>query len=148
MNDPYEIYSLLFPLITWFGIFFFIGQISGWKTLAQLYPGRDVSLHGKQTFRWQMGKIGKTRYKNALTIHTTIEGMQLEMPWIFRFNHPSIFIPWAMVTKLVPDKGWGIDYITIHTQQNEIPIQVKLNIFENNHTIPQSITDKLLQRTK
>ncbi len=75
-NEWFELFPMIFPFIVWFGTFFFIGKVSGWKNISQIYTQRDVSLHGKQTFKHQSAKIGGAKYNNAITIHTTTEGIQ------------------------------------------------------------------------
>ena len=95
INNP----ELIFPALIVFliGLFFLVGRISGWATLATLYrlSGEFIG----ECWRFQSAEMRwKIGYNNCLTIGANASGLYLSVFFLFRFGHPNLFIPWPDIS--------------------------------------------------
>ncbi|MBM4305898.1 MAG: hypothetical protein FJ115_07405 [Deltaproteobacteria bacterium] len=87
-------------------LFFLIGRISGWSTLANFYRfsggfiGQQWRFQSAQ-LRWYIG------YNNCLTIGANESGLFLSVFFLLRIGHPSLFIPWGDVNVTMKKGTWG-----------------------------------------
>jgi len=90
------IFILLVPFV-FIGFFclitYLLSIIGGWAKLAKNYPRRKFA-EGRK-FSLQSLAIGLTNYGNVVTVHSSREGLDLEVMLPFRFGHSPIFIPWS-----------------------------------------------------
>lgn len=104
-------------------LFFLIGRISGWSTLANFYRSSGEFLGQRWRFqsgqlRWRMG------YNNCLTIGANESGLYLSVFFLFRIGHPSLFIPWGEISTSTQKNFWG-HYIEFRFRQTQrIPFRV------------------------
>jgi hypothetical protein len=87
-------------------LFFVIGRISGWSTLANFYrfsgefTGQQWRFQSAQ-LRWYMG------YNNCLIIGANESGLFLSVFFLLRIGHPTLFIPWGDVSVIMKKGTWG-----------------------------------------
>jgi len=104
-------------------IFPLIGRISGWSALANFYRFSGEFQGERWRFqsaemRWRIG------YNNCLTIGANESGLYISLFFLFRFNHPNLFIPWNEVT-LDAKKGFLYKYLEFRfLQAPMIPFRV------------------------
>lgn len=80
----------------WSGIVWLMAAVGGWRRLATRYRATERPTGGR-TLTAVSGMVGVARYRGLLTITTNEHGMFLEIRWIFRLAHPTLFIPWSAV---------------------------------------------------
>jgi hypothetical protein len=116
-------FVIFFPIL-WLGITALISVISGYGALARKYPGQPQLPPGAWTN--QTGSFGTSRYKKTLTIGVTPEGLFLWVMFLFRFQHPPIFVPWNEVEVGEPQSAWGFGTTTEVTfpQLQDMRIQI------------------------
>jgi len=83
----------IFFVALWSAIVMAMSLIGGWRRLAQVYRTIKSPTSGKTT-PYVTGMVGAARYKRLLRITTNDRGMFIEIRWVFRMGHPSLFIPW------------------------------------------------------
>ena len=87
-------------------LFFVIGRISGWSTLANFYrfsgefTGQQWRFQSAK-LRWYMG------YNNCLIIGANESGLFLSVFFLLRIGHPTLFIPWGDVSVIMKKGTWG-----------------------------------------
>jgi hypothetical protein len=82
---------VVFPLF-WCFVVWMISLVSGWQRLAERY--RTTRAATGQRWLAQYGLINNSRYANALDLTANEQGLFIEPVWLFRINHPRLFIPW------------------------------------------------------
>ncbi|MBM4278361.1 MAG: hypothetical protein FJ130_10860 [Deltaproteobacteria bacterium] len=114
-------------------LFFLIGRISGWSTLANFYrfPGEFVG----QRWRFQSGQLRwHLGYNNCLTIGANESGLYLSVFFLFRIGHSSLFIPWDDIS-INMKKGVWSKYVELRFRQAPtIPFRMS-----------QDLSDKIAQ---
>lgn len=111
-------------------IFFLIGRISGWATLANFYRFSGEFMGERWQFqsaqmRWKLG------YNNCLTIGVNETGLYLSVFFLFRVGHPTLFIPWTEISTN-KKKGYFRTYMEFR--------------FKQAPAIPFLVTERLGQR--
>ena len=91
------VWFLLFPVM-WLGIIWLIGKIGGWQTLAKVYGIEKYPARPRQKSGLQTILLGKSRYKNSVTVDFDEDGIYLYPIVIFRFKHDLLYIPWEDIT--------------------------------------------------
>lgn len=81
------------PLI-WCVVMLIIGFLTGWQSLAKIYPMTQSIPGEKRLYMQSMGISLISKYNNCLTVGFSDQGMSLSMPFVFRPGHSPIFIPW------------------------------------------------------
>ena len=85
-------------------IIFVFSRVSGWRTLANHYPGegdrpRPLTRLGYGVFRSWIG------YNGGIVVSANEKGLYLRgTPILLSFCHAPIFIPWAQVS-LIRERG-------------------------------------------
>jgi len=96
MNNELIFIIILFPF-AFAGFFclvsYLISFIGGWRQLSMVYPRKNLPV-GRR-FSWQTMKLGFSNYGSCITIHSSAEGLDLSVMFIFRVGHPPLFIPWS-----------------------------------------------------
>jgi hypothetical protein len=89
------IFLVVFPLF-WCLLFWLIGQLGGWSSLAESYA-TDRQPSG-ETFSWVSGKLNFfSSYNNCLTVSVSREGVLLRPMPLFRFGHKAMYFPWDSI---------------------------------------------------
>lgn len=86
-------------VVFWQTIVWLIGQIGGWRGLAQHFA-TDRQLTG-DSFGWKTVWIGWLgSYRSSVNIIVSYEGVYLRPIFFFRAGHPPLLIPWEAVTSI------------------------------------------------
>jgi len=120
-----KVLPLLFPFFYAIGLWF-IGTISGWRSLAKRYPAdRDP---GPRLGRLLWGSLQTgifSRYNHCIVWSPHEQGLRLA-PWFFlRIGHPPILLPWEGLRFVQRAHLWildGIDVITPDGTRLWIPL--------------------------
>jgi len=92
------IFILLVPFVL-VGFFclvtYLLSTIGGWSKLAKNYPRRQIA-EGRK-FTMQSLAVGVTNYGNVITVHSSREGLDFAVMFLFRFGHRPLFIPWSHI---------------------------------------------------
>ena len=93
---------LIFPVFfiaIWTFVLGIIAVAGGWQRLAKHYTTRDMltPYQGKK-LRGKSARFGGTSYKRMLIFGANMQGLYLATNIIFRFSHPTLFIPWSDIT--------------------------------------------------
>ncbi|MDQ3821175.1 MAG: hypothetical protein M3362_26325 [Acidobacteriota bacterium] len=89
-------FALIF-LIAWLGSSWLIGNISGWRSLATIYP--LVKSFPKKKWSSQSAQMHWFGfYNNCLNFGVDTEGVYISIWPLFRVGHPPLFIPWSDIS--------------------------------------------------
>jgi hypothetical protein len=83
----------VFFIALWSGIVMLMSFTGGWRRLARSYRATEQPTGGNSV-PYVTGMVGMARYKRLLKVTTNEHGMFIEIRWIFRIGHPTLFIPW------------------------------------------------------
>lgn len=86
----------VFFIALWSGIVFSMSFLGGWRRLARRY-GTTERPAGARSFSHVTGMVGIARYRKVLTVTPNERGMFIDIRWIFRIGHPTLFIPWSEI---------------------------------------------------
>jgi hypothetical protein len=81
-------------VVLWSGIVMLMSLLGGWRRLAGRYRAVERP-SGSRSIPFVTGMVGISRYKRLLSITSNERGMFVEIRWIFRIGHPTLFIPWS-----------------------------------------------------
>ena len=90
-----------FPLFIgmWLGISALLSRMSGWASLAEQF--RSAEPKSGETLRFVSGSMGAkvlpVNYGGCLFVTVNDSGFHLSILFLFRFQSPPLFIPWAQV---------------------------------------------------
>ena len=84
----------IFFIALWSGVVLLMSLLGGWRRLARRYRTTERPSGGRSV-PYVTGMVGMSRYKRLLNVTTNERGMFVEIRWIFRMGHPTLFIPWA-----------------------------------------------------
>ena len=114
----------------WIGITLAMSFIGGWRNLARHYPAAEKPLDGRE-LRHVTGMFGVASYKHVLTVVTTAEGLYIANRKVFRFGHPSLFIPFTAVVDARRLTLFFWDYVAFDVGNPPIArIRLPLQVFE------------------
>jgi hypothetical protein len=94
-DSPLTWVLILFPigfLGIWCGVLQLLSLVSGWKTLARLYPAEVVP--SDPTFRFQSAQFGLAGYNNCLNLTVSYASLCLVPVLPLRIGHAAICVPW------------------------------------------------------
>lgn len=95
LEENFWVFFALFAAIWVLGVFL-ITRISRWPRLARQFPAPDSPvLEERKNF--ERAEINGVRYKGAITIGRSEEGLYLKPFWLFGFLSKPILIPWAVI---------------------------------------------------
>ena len=98
----FAVFFLLVSMVSMAGV----ALAGGWRLLAERYrTERELPEHRRSLQRAQMRWY--TSYNNILTLGSDAEGLYMALPKLFRFSHPTLFIPWNVIQVGEP-KGWSV----------------------------------------
>jgi len=85
-------------IMIWIAFSILFGFVSGWSSLAKSYPGKELqnSFLGFQSI--EMANIAPIFYRSCVFIGGDQKGIYLTAFFLFRTNHPPIFIPWRDIS--------------------------------------------------
>lgn len=118
----------IFFIALWSGIVFLMSLLGGWRGLARHYRATEKPSGGK-TFSYVTGMVGISRYKKVLGVTTNERGMFIDIRWIFRIGHPTLFIPWSDILNARKATLFYWDYIAFDigdplVARMRLPVQV------------------------
>ena len=107
-------FVLLFVAM-WLLITGVLAHVSGWASLASQF--RATSLASGKSFRFVSGSVGKkgfpVSYRNCLSVCVGESGFGLGVLFLFRFQSPSLFIPWSQVESVGEKKLFFVRYVVV-----------------------------------
>lgn len=86
-------FLVAFPLF-WVALMFVIGLISGWQTLAIVYPMPDLWQGPRGKWAWQSISLGWSSYGGIVQLAAYEEGLLFDVFVLFRPGHRPFFVPW------------------------------------------------------
>jgi len=104
MNDFPGWAFFIFFILMWCSISLILSYISGWQELAKHYKTTQPSPNNMSYMK--TGRIGITRFRNALNIGTTSDALYLSVFPFFRLGHPPLLIPWSAITRVEQVSRW------------------------------------------
>src|SRR5262245_49083734 len=122
--------SFLVVFAFWGGLLALLGKLSGWTALAAKFHC-DPWPEGR-TFRMQSIKFNWADYNGGVTIRVCPEGLGLAIWRLFRFGHPSLFIPWSALHVVTVSDHWYGRYVVLTVDAPPIAkIRLPLNIMDS-----------------
>ncbi|MCA9234477.1 MAG: hypothetical protein KDA44_03350 [Planctomycetales bacterium] len=107
-----------------FGVVTFVlATLSGWKSLAQRRPDRDVPL--VQRFRWQSLRVNRVSYNNCVAVDVTTEGVRFRVMWPFSHSHAPVLLPWG---QFAVQRGKAFKLVPVVTIVPDDPRDVTIRI--------------------
>lgn len=93
-GDPpgFLVFLPLVFIVMFIGISFLASFFGGWRPLSKEYRF-DGQFEG-ETFRFESGNLGGTRYNSCLTFGVGLQGLYLDVLFFFKFGHPPLLFPW------------------------------------------------------
>jgi hypothetical protein len=85
----------------WLGFLAVRARLSGWAGLARTY--RAHARPDGPEFRRQAARLNGYRFRRGVTVRTSPRGLYLQLARAWRFQHPSLLIPWAHISGPRPD---------------------------------------------
>jgi hypothetical protein len=99
----------------WLVITGVLSRVSGWTSLATQF--RATQPTSGEKFRFVSGSVGKkgfpVGYRNCLFVSVGERGLGLAILFLFRFQSPSLFIPWSQVESVAEKKIFFARYVVI-----------------------------------
>jgi len=92
----FKYFYILFPIF-WLSILSFLSLLSGWLKLAESYYSEQKPIGKKISGQSAMLNFFVSA-GSTLNFSTNNEGLFISVVWIFRFNHPTLFIPWNHIS--------------------------------------------------
>lgn len=86
------VFAVVFPCFCCF-VLWILSHVGGWRRLAKHYR-TEKKPEGK-VFAGIQAMVGLVSYRSALDCTVTEEGFFLRPMLLFRFAHPTLFIPWS-----------------------------------------------------
>ncbi|MDJ0785993.1 MAG: hypothetical protein QNK05_04255 [Myxococcota bacterium] len=109
MSDPGAAFAWAFPPFfvgLWLGLFFVVSRWGGWRELAREYPSLGPASGTRLRMRSAQLRAG-CNYNNCITFVSSPAGLDLSLPWVFRYQHPAIFLPWSELEVRREDTRFG-----------------------------------------
>jgi hypothetical protein len=79
----------------WAGVSYLLSRLSGWRTLAERYPGAEEP-KGERLL-WTSGQLGAVSFNSCLNMTFSSAGFHLVPSLMFRLFMPPLLIPWSGV---------------------------------------------------
>jgi hypothetical protein len=109
----------IFFICLWSAIVFLTSLLGGWRRLARRYATTERP-HGDRVIRYVTGMVGISRYRRLLTVTVNSGGMFLEVRWIFRVGHRTLFIPWSAIHKAQTRHFYFGDFIAFEIGERKV----------------------------
>jgi hypothetical protein len=93
----------------------FVLSFFGWALFAKTYRRADGPMDGER-FRWCSVSFGwLARYNSCVTVVVAKEGLWMQLPWMLRFCHPALLLPYRIVTSIRRRKllRWNVTEVAI-----------------------------------
>lgn len=108
----------------WITLFFLIARWGGWRTLAAAYPSSGTPMGERFRMRSAQLRWG-CNYNNCVTFFTSQSGLHLSMPFLFRFGHSPIFLPWSEL-RAHEERLWSTTVSVITSARcPDVPIKLR-----------------------
>lgn len=97
-------------VLIWISVVVLISRFGDWAALARVHAAGSRPVTG-QRHPGVVGWVGRARYKGVLTVTLATEGFFLEVPPLFSFGHPRLFIPWAALGERRQKRIRNLDFV-------------------------------------
>lgn len=94
------VFALIAPfcfVVLWCFLCFLMSRLSGWSALACRFRSVEP-FHGETFLVGTALMQRKLNYRRALIIGCNQNGLYLRPKFLFRFQHPALFIPWQEIS--------------------------------------------------
>lgn len=122
----------LFVPVMWYPLFWLLGQVDGWGTLAQYY--RLAGSLPTERRRMVSGGVGGLEVRGALEVAVQPEGLYVVPMLLFRPGHPPLLIPWDRVVAVYRNENFLVDktrlLVAVPGSHEEIPITLPTRLLE------------------
>jgi hypothetical protein len=121
------VYCWFVPLFICFWLFLsaFLSFVGGWQTLAKHY--RSKRRRSGELFSFSTMILGSAffpmSYRACMMIRIDSEGIALSVFPLFRFFHPSLFIPWNAVVACRQERFWLLKCATLELTEPQLYIR-------------------------
>jgi hypothetical protein len=121
--------SLLFVVAVIGGALALLAKLGGWSAVAVQF--RSDKWPEGATFRRQFIRFNWVDYNGCVTIRVCPEGLGIALWPLFRFNHPSLFIPWSALHVVTMCDRWYGRYVTVLVNEPSITkLRLPLKVME------------------
>jgi len=126
---PGWILPFLFSVSLWIGVLYIISFLSGWQSLARVYPMLHT-LSGER-FRFESASMrAGMGYGNCLTMEANAQGLRISTLFLFRIGHRSLFIPWEDIAAELDSFLW-FKYAKLRFAKcSNIPFSISVKLAE------------------
>ena len=110
--------------VLWLAIFYVVARWGGWRSLASVYPSRGTP--SGERFRMRSAQLrAGCNYNNCITFFSSPPGLHLSLPFVFRYQHPPMFIPWSELSSR-EERAWGTPVVVLTAARcPDIPIKLR-----------------------
>ncbi len=110
-------------IVIWVGVAFGCAHIGGWSTLAREF--RSDKAPPSSRFRVQRLSVGAANYSGAVSLSPQSEGVWISISPLFRFAHPTLWVPWRAVSGVEERPGFaGSRYFNFTVQTRGAPVKI------------------------
>jgi hypothetical protein len=104
------VFAVLFVAL-WTAIAYAIGFQIGWPELARHYRAtQSIAVKRVPVRHAQFGRRLAAGVNNAINIGVNAQGIEIRMVFLFRFNCPTLFVPWSDI-RVGRGKFWFMRYV-------------------------------------
>lgn len=115
----------MWTLTTWL-----MSLLGGWGRVGRAYPAEGRPTQGR-VLGGVTGMFGVARYKFVLTVITTETGLYIENRKVFRFGHPPLFIPFAVMHDLRKQTLFFWEYVAFDIDKPALAsVRLPSKVFE------------------
>ncbi|MCL1474182.1 hypothetical protein [Argonema antarcticum] len=115
MNHPPD--PMIIILIVVNAIIFWFLFSRSWLSLAKLYKTNQPPPHNIR--RMRQGYVGWIRYRGALNIGITHEGIYLSIMRPFNIGTPPLLIPWRAIDRIEKVTSFFVQSYRLHLKDNK-----------------------------
>jgi hypothetical protein len=94
---------IVYFCLLWLLVCFVLSLASGWRSLYNSFPISNRSLPKMSLTNGQFRYI--VGYHNVLRLGSDRDGLYLAILFLFRFRHPTLFVPWSEI-EILPEKSF------------------------------------------
>jgi hypothetical protein len=117
--------SLLAFVLFWSGVVWFIARLSGWSSLAEVYPARipfNETCWSRQSarFRWN------SNYSGILRVCADSQALHLSVLALFRPGNAPLSIPWEDISAT----AYGVGVELRFYRAKNVPLRISRRLAE------------------
>lgn len=99
-----------------------LAWVGGWQRLTEKYRSRQ-DFRGK-IHSFVSGSFGWVRYRSALRVGWSEEGIFFSVFFLSRVGHDPLLIPWEVIQKAELKKGFFGPALYLHIEQENVRIKI------------------------